>query len=348
MKKFLVALFIVGCIVVAFFAWKVLLPNTNVDGQPRFLYIRSAGATEEKVMKTIADSNFLKNPMIFQLIAGRLDVWERLRPGKYELSKNTSILELARKLRNGTQSPVNLVITKIRTKEQLASLVGRRFETDSTDMIRFLNSPDSLSEYQLDSNTVMTAVFPDTYTYLWVSRPSTIFRKLYDQRKKIWTEDRINKAQAKGLNPVTAYTLASIVEEETNIDDEKGEIASVYLNRLKTGMRLGADPTVKFALRDFDLRRIYEKHLQASSPYNTYRNAGLPPGPICTPSLKTLDAVLNAPETNYLYFVAKSDFSQRHVFTSNYADHLKYAKQYQAALTKLQQEKAAANDNLSE
>ncbi len=346
-RRLFVAILVIAFILVAFGAWKVLLPNTNVDGQTKYLYIRTKGANEEAVMKTIRDSNFLKDPGIFQLVAGRLDVWKKLKPGKYELKRSTSILELARKLRNGTQSPVNLTITKLRTKEQLAGIVGRKFETDSSDMISYLNSADSLSTYGLDSNTVMSSVFPDTYTYLWTASPQTIFKKLHDQHEKIWTEERLNKAKAKGLDPVKAYTLASIIEEETNVDDEKGNIASVYLNRLRTGMRLGADPTVKFALRDFDLRRIYQKHLLTNSPYNTYRNAGLPPGPICTPSLKTLDAVLNAPETNYLYFVAKSDFSQRHVFTSNYSDHLKYAREYQAALNKLQQKKAGANDDLS-
>jgi UPF0755 protein len=344
MKKVLLVLFLILLITGAFLAWNVMMPNTNVDGSTKFLYIRSGKATKEDVMKTIRDSNFLKSPGTFEFVAGRMDVWDRLKPGKYELGKSTSVLELVRKLRNGTQSNVNLTITKIRTKEQLASMIGRRFETDSATMISYLNSSDSLQKFGLDSNTVMAAVFPDTYTYRWTSSPSIIFSKLHDQYEKIWNEERKNKAISLGLNPVKAYTLASIIEEETNIQEDKPLMASVYINRLNKGMRLGADPTVKFALKDFDLRRIYQKHLQTNSPYNTYRYAGLPPGPICTPSLKTLDAVLSAPQTDYLYFVAKSDFSQKHVFTTNYSEHLKYAKEYQQALNKLQQQKAAKEE----
>src|SRR5690606_37360257 len=139
--------------------------------------------------------------------------------------------------------------------------------------------------------------------------------KLFRQYEKVWNTERKSKAEALGLDPTTTYILASIIEEETNDNKEKGLMASVYLNRLARGMHLGADPTVKFALRDFGLKRIYAKHLATESPYNTYRNKGLPPGPICTPSLRTVDEVLNSPKTDYLFFVAKKDFSQGHVFT---------------------------------
>jgi UPF0755 protein len=212
-------------------------------------------------------------------------------------------------------------------------------------MIRFMTSPDSLKEFGLDSNTVMTAVFPNTYTYRWNSTPSTIFSKLYTEYKKIWTPDRKQLAQQHGLTPATSYILASIIEEETNIKEDKGYMASVYMNRMNKGIRLGADPTVKFALKDFSLKRIYEKHTAVESPYNTYRNLGLPPGPICTPSLETIDEVLHSPSTNYLFFVAKSDLSERHVFTETYADHLKYAKEYHKALDDLQQKKQAAKED---
>ena len=149
-----------------------------------------------------------------------------------------------------------------------------------------------------------------------------------------------------GFTPQQVYTIASIVEEETNKHDEKGNVASVYINRYEKGMRLGADPTVKFALKDFGLKRIYEKHLQVQSPYNTYRNSGLPPGPICTPSPKTIDAVLDAPKTDYYFFVAKSDFSGYHTFSRDYAEHIQHAKEYRKALDELilrKQNKAKAS-----
>ncbi|MGN6619393.1 MAG: endolytic transglycosylase MltG, partial [Ilyomonas sp.] len=144
--------------------------------------------------------------------------------------------------------------------------------------------------------------------------------------------NRLEKAKALGFTPQQVYTLASIVEEETNKDDEKGDIASVYINRYNKGMPLGADPTIKFALKDFALKRILYGHLNVNSPYNTYRNKGLPPGPICTPQKVTIDAVLDAPKTNYLFFVARSDFSGYHHFSDNYAEHQQYARLYQKAL----------------
>jgi UPF0755 protein len=206
--------------------------------------------------------------------------------------------------------------------------------------MQFLLDHDTLAKFNLDTNTVMTVVFPNTYTYFWNTTPSRIFDKLYSEYRQFWTEERKALADSLGLNPQSAYTLASIVEEETNANDEKGNIASVYLNRIRTGMRLGADPTVKYALRDFSLKRIYKKHLEVVSPYNTYKVAGLPPGPICTPSVTTLDSVLHSPKTDYIYFVARSDFAGYHQFTTNYADHLKYAKIYQHALDSLIKVKA--------
>ena len=148
------------------------------------------------------------------------------------------------------------------------------------------------------------------------------------------------------MTPTNSYTVASIIEEETNYDPEKGNMASVYINRYKKGMKLQADPTVKFALRNFALRRIREKHLTVESPYNTYRYAGLPPGPICTPSLKTLDAVLTSPQTDYLFFVANSDFSGKHVFSSNDKEHMKYAKEFQQALDREEKKNKPAKEEI--
>ena len=290
-------------------------------------------------MKTIRDENLVNNPGSFDMIATQMDIWQSLRAGKYEVKKGTSLFELARMLRNGRQSPVNLVITKIRTKENFASLIGKKFETDSLQVMSFLNNKDTLAKYQLDSNTVMTVVFPNTYTYFWTTSTSGIFKKLIAESKKVWNDERKKKADSLGLTPTSAYILASIIEEETNNNNEKGLIASVYLNRMAKNMNLGADPTVKFALRNFGLKRIYEKHLAVESPYNTYRVKGLPPGPICTPSISTLDQVLNAPKTDYLFFVAKKDFTEGHVFTSNYQEHLKYAREYQKALNMEEQQK---------
>jgi UPF0755 protein len=342
LKKFLIGLLVLALIVLAIVG-RFVFSNTNFNEKAKYLHIYTGRANKEEVIKTIRDENLVKNPASFEFLANQMDVWKTIRPGRYEIKKGMGLFEIGRMLRNGSQAPVNLTITKIRTKENLAALVDRKFEVDSATFLAFLNNADTLRNYQLDTNTVMTAIFPNTYTYLWTTKPSGIFKKLIAEHNKIWTEERKNKAEALGLTPATAYILASIIEEETNYNEEKGLMASVYINRIAKGIHLGADPTVKFALRNFGLKRIYEKHLATESPYNTYRNKGLPPGPICTPSLRTLDEVLNAPKTDYLFFVAKKDFTQGHVFTSNYRDHLRYAREYQQALNeqeKLRQKKA--------
>ena len=256
------------------------------------------------------------------------------RAGKYELKEGMSLYELIRMLKSGKQTPVNLVITKLRLKADLARRMARIFEFDSTQAMQFFTNVDSLKKYELDSNTLMASVLPDTYTYFWNSTPKKVFQKLYDEWQKFWNEERKSKASELGLTPIQVSSLASIIDEESNYVPEKGNIASVYLNRIQKRMPLQADPTVKFALKDFALKRVYQKHLLVESPFNTYRNLGLPPGPICTPQRETIDAVLNAPKTDYLYFVAKSDFSGVHVFTSSYDDHIKKAKEFHKAMNR--------------
>lgn len=182
----------------------------------------------------------------------------------------------------------------------------------------------------------MAAVMPYTYSIRWNTSARKIFQNFYTAYKNFWTKERKEKADSLHLAPEQVSTLASIIDEETNRKEDKFNIASVYLNRLKIGMPLQADPTVKFALKNFALKRIYHAHLTVASPYNTYINNGLPPGPICTPSLETIDAVLNAPKTGYLYFVASSKFDGSSVFSTTLAEHLKNAKTYQQALNKLE------------
>jgi UPF0755 protein len=212
-------------------------------------------------------------------------------------------------------------------------VIGKNFEVDSVDVVSYLQNSDSLSSFDVDDNTLMTLIIPNTYSFLWTTSVSKILKRLQTEQENFWKKnDRLKKAESLGFTPKQVYTIASIVEEETNKNDEKGNIASVYINRYRKGMPLGADPTVKFALKDFSLKRIYHKHLQVVSPFNTYRNQGLPPGPICTPSTTSIDAVLNSPQTDYLFFVAKKDFSGYHTFATNYTDHLKFAKEYQQAL----------------
>jgi len=332
MKKLLLILLAIVVIGGAVAAWIFLGAATGFSSKKEILYISSKAATREAVMDSIRRNKLVSNITAFEWLADRMQYWKAIRPGKYEFREGSSLLSIVRALRNGQQTPVNLTITKLRTREDLARLVGRRFETDSAAMISFLSSADSLRDFDLQPALVMTAVLPDTYTYLWTAGPRAIFTKMHAAAKKFWTEEKLQRAAAQGLSPQQVYTLASIIEEETNHDPEKGTIASVYLNRVRKGMPLQADPTVKFALKDFSLKRIYSKHTQVESPYNTYNNPGLPPGPICTPSRTTINAVLDAPQTDYFYFVASPAFDGTHVFTRTYPEHLAEAKKYQQAL----------------
>lgn len=317
-------------------AWLVVGSATDFNENKRYLLVYTGKADEASVISSIQKQNLLKHPGLFKLFADKMGVWKRLKPGRFEIKKGESIISISRMLRNNRQSAVNLVINKLRTKEDLAAIVAKNFEADSSDVIGFINNPDSIARLNVNENTFMTIVIPNTYTIYWNTAPGKIFRKLKSEKEIFWEKNnRAEKAEKMGFSPEQVYTIASIVEEETNQQDEKGNVASVYINRYRAGMPLGADPTIKFALNDFSLKRIYEKHLQVVSPYNTYRNKGLPPGPICTPSSKTIDAVLNAPQTDYMYFVAKSDFSGHHTFSSTYSEHLQHAKEYQKALDEM-------------
>ncbi len=323
----------------AFLAWKILGPSVSAPKE-KFIYIKT-GTTFHGMKVELLSKKVIKGTFWFDKTATLLK-FETVRAGKYQVNDRTSILDLIRILKSGKQTPVNLVITKIRLKESLARNMGRLFEFDSLQAIQFLNHPDSLKQYGLDTNTVMATVMPNTYTYFWNSTPGKVYKKLYNEWDKFWNEERKQKASKLNLTPIQVSTLASIVDEESNYLPEKGNIASVYINRIKKRMPLQADPTVKFALKDFGLKRVYQKHLAIASAFNTYRNPGLPPGPICTPQLETIDAVLNAPETEYLYFVAKSDFSGVHVFTTNYDDHIKKAKEFHQAMNR---QEAIRNSN---
>ena len=334
MKKIVLVIVAVLLLALAFVSWKFLGPATSFEGKKYFLLIKT-GSTYNDVKETLAKDHVINSPWFFEMAAQKLDYPQKVKAGRYEINSGMSLVSMLRMLRNGRQAPVNLVITKIRTKEDLAGMIGRKFETDSLTFLEFLNNNDSLKHYGLDSNTSMCAVMPNTYTYFWNSNTQKIFSKLYDAYSGFWTAQRKKLADSQKLTPHQVITLASVIDEETNKADEKGNIASVHINRMAKGMRLAADPTVKFALKDFGLKRVYNKHLAVESPYNTYKIYGLPPGPICTPQTASIDAVLHAPKTDYLFFVASSDFNGGHRFAASYEEHLKYAKAYQLALDTL-------------
>jgi UPF0755 protein len=340
MKKFLKIGLLFVLLVAGAAAWVFLFPATGFSAKREFLYISTGAATKEAVLDSLEKNKIITNVTAFNFLADRFNYWEAIKPGKYEVRKGSSLLSIVRMLRNGKQTPVDLVITKLRTKEDFARFTGARFEFDSLAMISFLNNPDSVKRFDVDTTNVFCNVLPNTYRFFWNTTPSAVYRKLYQESITFWNNERKEKAQSLGLSTLEVYTLASIIEEETTNNKEKDTVASVYLNRLKKGMHLGADPTLKFAVRNFGLKRIAGDIMHVSSPYNTYLNKGLPPGPICTPSKITIDAVLNPAVTDYYFFVANSKLNG-HLFSESFEEHVKKANAYREE-DKLRRERDSA------
>ncbi len=337
MKKIIGIVAVLAALVLIFILWIVFGGKVHASAD-KYFYIHT-GATFEEVKKDLNDQGIVNTGTLFNKVAKQINYKNNIKPGRYEIKNGMNIYSLLKMLKAGNQSPVKFVINKLRTKEDFAAKIADNFETDSATVMAFMNNNDSLNRYKLDTNTVMSAIIPNTYELNWNSSFKKIFSKLKSEQEKFWNETRTKKAAAKNMTPLQVYTMASIIEEETNKADDKPLIASVYTNRIAKGQKLEADPTVKFALKNFALKRILYVHLKYESPYNTYIHTGLPPGPICTPSSKTIDAVLDAPQTTYMFFAAKPDLKGYHNFATTYEEHQIFAKQYHDALDNLAKSK---------
>lgn len=336
-KTSIVLLIILSFVSSAFFYLLFLRPATQFNAEQATLYIPTKKAekrfVKELVRKHVKQTAFTT----FLALSDWSGYWNEIKPGKYVIEKNASIFTIFRKLKGGRQTPVELTFNKFRTKKELAKYVGSKLECSESDIYRFITNNDSIASFGVKQETLMTLIIPNTYEMYWNSSPSDFMRRMTKESNTFWTDSRIDNAKLLGLSKEEVITIASIVEEETNNNDEKPTMASVYINRLKQGMALGADPTIKFAIGDFSIRRVTFGHISstAASPYNTYRNKGLPPGPICTPSISSIDAVLKAKKTDYLYFCAKADFSGSHSFASTAEEHFENARKYRKALDSL-------------
>ena len=332
-KKSRLSLYIIIILLVlgTFALFKVFGPNTGKFLQGNYLYIHT-GWTYGQVKTALDEGGFISDTYSFDLLAKQAKLPAHIHPGKYKFQEGMSNYDIIRMLRGVHQVPVRLVINRLRTVSDFITLLSSNLEADSLSLKEMLHDPAYLSGFRLDTNTVMCAIIPATYEFKWNTTADKAFRKIEDNYLHFWTPDRRAAAKSQGLDPVKTTIIASIVDEESNVNEDKPKIASVYLNRLQKGMKLQADPTVKFAVNDFTIRRISGAMLQNTSPYNTYLYQGLPPGPICTPSLSSVQAVLQAPKTTYLYFCAKQDFSGYSSFASTYDEQLKNARAYQRAL----------------
>lgn len=294
------------------------------------LYIRP-GATYSQVVDSL--EKVLDNPEPFIKYARQLDLQSRFKPGRYKIPAGCKSNYLGNMLSHGWQQPVNLVLAgNIRGMERLAGKLGNRLGYDSTTFVNEFTLPDKASEYGFTNETLPCMIIPNTYEVYWDITPNEFLQRMKSEYDKFWNESRLGKAKAIGMTPVEVSILASIVCEETNYKPEMPKIAGVYINRLKKGLRLEACPTVKYALNDFTITRILYAHLEVDSPYNTYKNIGLPPGPITIPSIASIDAVLNYEPHNYMFFCASDKLDGTHLFARSGSEHARNARAYQAAI----------------
>jgi UPF0755 protein len=286
----------------------------------------------EEVIRQLNEKAGLPSEKIFRLLAERMNYPNKVKTGRYAIENGMTMPDAIRRLRSGNQAPVSLTFNNMRTGENLAGRIAQQLMIDSLSLLNVLNDPASAEKFGFDAQSFISMFIPNTYEVYWDTSIDNLLKRMKREYELFWNEERKEKAGKIGLTPVQVSTLASIVEEEATYADEYPIVAGLYLNRLNRGMRLDADPTVKFAVGNFSLRRILYSHLEVESPYNTYRHSGLPPGPIRIPSIRAIDASLSPTQHGYLFMCAKDDLSGRHNFATTGAEHARNAAAYHRAL----------------
>ncbi len=324
-----------------FYAYQmVYTPNLLVDREDRLLIIKE-GDTFKDVQQEIHEGNYAQDLISFSFLAKLMNYDKQIKPGRYLLKRNMNNLRAIQLLKSGAQEPVRITFNNVRLIRELAEKITRNLgmtpEEFEAALIQFAMS----NSYGLNKDNILVMFIPNTYEVYYNISPEALVKRMYSEYDNFWNDERKAQAKKVGLTPVEVSILASVVQAESVREDEAPIIAGLYLNRLKQGIPLQADPTLVFAVGDFTLKRILNVHKEIDSPYNTYRYAGLPPGPINMPEISSLEAVLNFYSSDYIYMCAKEDFSGRHNFTSDYKEHMNNAIRYQRALT-IEQRKGAA------
>lgn len=328
-------LLLLGCGLVALSAasllYLMLLFPLSAKEQTRYVYINDGDNIDSVYAKldTIASTMQKAGFRILSSVSGYSS---GIRSGRYAVKPSESAFTVWRRMKNGIQEPVSLTIPESRTMDRLAGALSRKLMLDSATVAQSLANQDFCAAYGYDTCTIAALFVPNTYDVYWNTSLEKFMKRMVKEHDRFWNKERTEKAESLGMTENEVATVASIIDEETANNAEKPMIAGMYCNRLKQGMPLQADPTVKFALKDFALRRIYHNMLTMDSPYNTYKNVGLPPGPIKIASIAGIDAVLNQVKHDYLYMCAKEDFSGTHNFAVTYQEHLRNAAKYSKAL----------------
>jgi UPF0755 protein len=330
--RILVVLFLfmfIGLSLAVYFFYAVYGGNTVIpNGETIITIHEDDGYDDVKTMLT--DSQFIKSSFTYDLVAKFMNYNDgNIKDGKYKIKDGWNNRDLIGILRSGNQVPINVTFNNVRNIEELSGKLAPYFASDSLDILKHFTSEETLNKMELNKENIMTLFIPNTYQMYWNASPAAILERNKKEYNSFWNNDnRKEKAQDLELSKAEVYTLASIVEKETNHKAERKRMAGVYLNRLKRGIPLQADPTVVYAVGDFSIRRVLNVHLEYDSPYNTYKYAGLPPGPIYMPSVNSIDAVLNAEEHDYLYFCAKPGYDGAHLFAKTLRQHNVNANKY--------------------
>ncbi len=315
---------------------RVYQPNIvfTKDVTEKYIYIPTDSNFLE-VVTILLENGLLINENSFKWLAKQKKYDTNIKPGRYKIDRALNNNDLVNLLRSGEQTPITVTFHNVRTKEELAGKVANQIEADSVAIIEYITDILFLQKLDLDDDNVACLFLPNTYEFYWNTSAEEFVNRMLKEYSVFWNSSRKEKAENIKLNFYEISILASIVEKEQSIKvDERPDIAGLYLNRLKKGMKLQSDPTIIFAIGDFSIRRVLTKDLKIKSPYNTYLNKGLPPGPICIPSINAIDAVLNATENDYLFMCAKEDFSGYHNFARTSREHNRNAKKYRRALNK--------------
>jgi UPF0755 protein len=333
--KFLIAFSILlGLVLVGsayFFYSRMFRSNLVLSHGEKYVYIRT-GATFEDVMQELGREGMLHNTESFRWLAEQMHYDEEIKPGRYSVRPGMNNRELIVLLRSGEQEPVELVFKSIKNRFELAGKVSKFIEADSSEILETISSSEFREKYGLNPENALSLIFPDKYLFYWNTPAKEFIDSMGVNYLSFWNASRKENAAQLGISAAQVSVLASIIQQESNRKDEWPVIAGVYLNRLKKNMKLQADPTVKFAVGDDGIRRIKGNHLKINSPYNTYQNFGLPPGPIALAKKESIDAVLNYQSHSYLYFCARPDRSGYHDFASTYTEHTRNASRYRKSL----------------
>ena len=328
--------------VTVFFVGRYLADNRLHNFSRKYVLYVYPGMDADVILDSLASGAGAARYGSLERCAAKERLSERACPGRYEIEPSFTSIYAVRMICNGWQSPQNLTLAgTIRSKGKLAAIIDRQMMVDSAEVADALDDAEFLEGYGFTPDNVFAMFLPDTYEMYWTASVKDIFDRFKKEYDRFWTPERISKAEIRGLSRLEVSVLASIMNGETLNAGEYPVIAGVYLNRLRRGMRLQADPTIAFCY-DYTLDRILKKHLKIDSPYNTYRYAGLPPAPINVPPKACIDAVLNPDTHGYLYFCASPEFNGTHRFASSYGEHMKNAREFQRALTVRQREKANA------